>query len=54
MKLFGSDKNFGMTRKNSDWFGMNFNPKYSSGQFIKLLQVVLVLISFEDFFEGIR
>ena len=33
MKLFGSDTNFGMIRKISDWFGMNFNPKLSPGFF---------------------
>ena len=31
MKLFGADKNSGMIRKILDWFGMNFNPKLSSG-----------------------
>ena len=32
MKRFGSDINSEMIRKISDWFGMNFNPKLSSGQ----------------------
>ena len=31
MQLFGADKNSGMIRKNSDWFGMDFNPKVSPG-----------------------
>ena len=32
MKLFGSDTNSGMIWKISDWFGMNFNPKLSTGK----------------------
>ena len=31
MILFVSYENSGMIRKISDWFGVNFNPKFSPG-----------------------
>ena len=41
MKLFGADTNSGMIRKTSDWFGMNFNPKLSSGNGI--IDIIIIM-----------
>ena len=40
MKLFGSDTNPGIIRKISDWFGLNFNPKLSSGFFFAIMTLI--------------
>ena len=44
MKPFGSDRNSGMIRKFSDWFGINFNPKLLPG--ILLINIAAIFSVF--------
>ena len=47
MKLSGSGSNSGMIRKNSDWFGMNFNSKLSPGKFFLIWFFIWFLTLFD-------